>query len=221
MLKTEPIKATLTLLFVFTISLLPGFGSVEQEEFTPVENMDTILELINANALKTESIQSKFIQTKQLEFLDETIVSRGKFWFRKENSLRWVYETPFEYAIIIHNGKFYIRDGEQVTSYDIESNAVFREINDLIVGMVQGDVANQDKFNLAAFENGKQYLIRLVPRDLDMRKVISEMEVYFDKDDLMVSEIVMNEGENDRTVITFVDRRINETIPDAVFTTGY
>ncbi|MEN8157078.1 MAG: outer membrane lipoprotein carrier protein LolA [Bacteroidota bacterium] len=217
----ESKKATLALLFILSISLLPVFGSVEQREFTPVENMEAMVELINANALKTESIQSNFIQTKQLEFLDETIVSKGKFWFRKENSLRWVYETPYEYAIIIHNGKFHIRDGEQVNSYDIESNAVFREINDLIVGMVQGDVANQDKFELAAFESGNQFLIRLVPREADMRKVISEMEVYFDKDDLMVSEIVMNEGESDRTVITFVDRRINETIPDAVFTTGY
>ncbi len=221
MLKMKPIKATLALLFFLTISPLPGFGSVEQGEFTPVENMDAMVELINTNALKTESIQSEFIQKKQLEFLDETIVSRGKFWFRKENSLRWVYETPFEYAIIIHNGKFHIKDGEQVTSYDIESNMVFREINDLILGMVQGNVANQDKFKLAAYENRNQFLIRLVPRDPDMKRVISEMEVYFDKDDLMVSEIVMNEGENDRTVITFVDRRINETIPDAVFTTDY
>jgi outer membrane lipoprotein-sorting protein len=214
-------KTSPTLVSILTVFLLPIAITAGQGTFVRVTDQEHLMEKINENALEIESIQSSFIQKKQLEYLDETILSKGKFWFRKENNLRWAYEEPFEYAIIIHGGKFQIKDGEQISTYDIESNAAFREINDLIIGMVQGNLMERDKFDLNAFENEQQYLLKLVPREIQMRDVIDQMEVYFDKADLMVSEIVMRESEKDFTVITFIDRSINEIIPDAVFTTAY
>lgn len=206
---------------ILSYILLSSLTLVGSGEFTPVEDLDKLVEQLNNHAANTRSIQSRFIQKKQLEFLDETIVSKGRFWFRKENSLRWAYDEPYEYAIIISGGKFQIKDGEKVSAYDIESNTAFREINDLIIGMVRGSVMEEDKFDIKAFENEQQYLVKLVPRDINMRSVISNMEIYFDKEDLTVAEIMMKESESDYTVITFFDKQINETIPDPVFTTGY
>ena len=206
---------------ILSYILLSSLTLVGSGEFTPVEDLDKLVEQLNNHAANTWSIQSRFIQKKQLEFLDETIVSKGRFWFRKENSLRWAYDEPYEYAIIISGGKFQIKDGEKVSAYDIESNTAFREINDLIIGMVRGSVMEEDKFDIKAFENEQQYLVKLVPRDINMRSVISNMEIYFDKEDLTVAEIMMKESESDYTVITFFDKQINETIPDPVFTTGY
>ena len=214
-------KAVLTVIWVLSFILISGFAWFEPGTWIPVEDLDALVEQLNENAMSIRTIQSGFIQKKQLEFLDETIVSKGRFWFRKENSLRWAYEEPFAYAIIIHDGKFHIKDGEQVSAYDIESNAAFREINDLIIRMVQGDVMDQEKFDIKAFENAHQYLVKLVPLDSQMRGVISDMEIYFDKKDLAVSEIIMKESESDYTEITFIDKQINETIPDPVFTTDY
>jgi outer membrane lipoprotein-sorting protein len=201
--------------------LLSGLTTFAISGFEPVENTGELLSKLNENALKTWSIQSNFIQKKQMEFLDETIMSTGKFWFKKEGSLRWEYEEPFEYVIVIHNGKFQIKDGDQVSAYDIESNAAFREINDVILGMVQGNIIEQGKFEMQALENDQQYLVKLVPIDNNVKEVISDMELYFEKADLMVSEIIMRENEKDYTVITFIDRRVNETIPEAVFTTDH
>ncbi len=206
---------------ILSYILLSSLTLVGSGEFTPVEDLDKLVEQLNNHAANTRSIQSRFIQKKQLEFLDETIVSKGRFWFRKENSLRWAYDEPYEYAIIISGGKFQIKDGEKVSAYDIESNTAFREINDLIIGMVRGSVMEEDKFDIKAFENEQQYLVKLVPRDINMRSVSSNMEIYFDKEDLTVAEIMMKESESDYTVITFFDKQINETIPDPVFTTGY
>ena len=206
---------------ILSYILLSSLTWAGSGEFTPVENLDKLVEQLNIQAANTWSIQSRFIQKKQLEVLDETIVSKGRFWFRKENSLRWAYEEPYEYAIIISGGKFHIKDGEKVSAYDIESNTAFREINELIIGMVRGSVMEKDKFDIKAFENEQQYLVKLVPREINMRNVISNMEIYFDKKDLTVTEIMMKESESDYTVITFFDKQTNETIPDPVFTTGY
>ncbi len=213
-------KVRIVALWILSLVAMPGRGFTKQEGFSPVENMEQLLRQLNENAATIETIQSDFIQKKQLEFLDETIISKGAFWFKKDNNLRWAYKDPFDYVIVIHEGKFRIRDGEQVSSYDIESNPAFAEINKLIVDMVRGNITGE-RFEMAAFENSRLYLVRLVPKDPAMREVISTMEIYFNRADLSVEEVIMKESENDYTVITFIDKQINEVIEDQVFSVDY
>ncbi len=72
-----------------------------------------------------------------------------------------------------------------------------------------------------AFESTSQYLVRLVPKDATMKEVIASMEIYFSKSDLTVAEVIMKESEEDYTVITFIDKQINEAIEDSVFSVDY
>lgn len=186
-------------------------------DFTQVKDLKALEEKLNSNLEKINSIKSDFIQQKQLEYLDETIVSKGQFWFKKENQLRWAYDEPFEYVIILINGKFIIKDESIVNVYDINSNQAFLEINNLIIGLVRGSMMDHAKFEIEAFENDTQYLVKLVPKDSNMSKVISNMEVYFDKKDLTVGKIIMHESASDFTVITFINTKLNEPIPDNIF----
>jgi len=87
--------------------------------------------------------------------------------------------------------------------------------------MVQGKVAQEERFALEALENDQHFLVRMEPRDEGMRGVISNMEVYFLKNDLQVDQVIIREGENDFTLIRFIERKINESIPDSVFTATY
>jgi outer membrane lipoprotein-sorting protein len=203
-------------LLIIPCLLLLGF-EWQTTTFTPVEDLKALEEKLNSNLENINSIQSDFIQQKELEYLDETIVSKGQFWFKKENQLRWAYHKPFEYAIILSKGKFIIQDESTVNVYDIDSNQAFREINNLIINMVKGSLMDYNKFEIEAFENSSQYLVKLVPIDTNMRKVISNMEVFLDKKDLTVGKIIMHESESDFTVLTFTNKKLNEQIPDSIF----
>ena len=206
-------------LLLVMLSGLVFYSSAQSgpEGFKPVDNLDELVNKLNARSATIETITSSFTQKKELEFLDETIVSKGRFWFRRENHLRWAYEEPFQYAIIINGGNFHIKDGESVSTYNIDANEAFREINDIIIGVVRGNVLQEEKFDMSAFESRDRYLVSLVPRDDGIRNVISDMEIYFGKEDLTVCEIIMRESKTDYTMITFFDKRFNETIPDPVF----
>ena len=83
--------------------------------------------------------------------------------------------------------------------------------------MVKGSLMDYNKFEIEAFENSSQYLVKLVPIDTNMRKVISNMEVFLDKKDLTVGKIIMHESESDFTVLTFTNKKLNEQIPDSIF----
>jgi len=208
------------LALVIACMMFAGFD-LEKTDFTPVKDLKALEAILNSNAAKIRTIQSDFIQRKQLEYLDETITSKGRFWFKKENQLRWAYVEPFEYAIIISDGKFTIIDESEVSVHDIDSNQAFREINNLIINLVRGSLMEHDKFEIEAFENDTQYLVKLVPKDSNMKKVISNMEVYFDKKDLTVGKIVMQESESDFTLITFTNKKLNEPIPDNIFSADF
>lgn len=200
------------------ICLLPALSLNAQEAFKKTENQDAVLGMLNESGSGIQSINSTFIQEKHLQFLDETIISSGRFWFRKENSLRWAYEEPFSYAIIIHDNRFQIRDGDKLSSYDIDANPAFREINALITDLVQGKVATDGRFKMEILENHNTYLVKMHPLDQNLAGVISGMEIHFLKKDLQVDHVIIREGPEDFTLIRFTERKINESIPDSIFT---
>ena len=210
----------IVVLWISSLFALHVSAQAEQDGFFPVTNREQLVKKLNENSASIETIQSTFIQKKQLEFLDETIISNGTFWFKKDNNLRWAYHEPFEYVIVIHDGTFHILDGEQLSAYDIESNPAFAEVNNLIVNMVSGNITDE-RFEMAALENSMQYLVKLVPKDPVLKNMISTMEIYFNKSDMTVEEVVMRESEKDYTVITFIDKQINEAIEDRVFSVDY
>ncbi|MEI7663996.1 MAG: outer membrane lipoprotein carrier protein LolA, partial [Bacteroidota bacterium] len=93
---------------------------------------------VSEAALKTQTITSDFVQEKNMSMIREKIVTKGKFYFKKERMLRWEYLQPFSYIIVIRNDQVSIRDENKVSQFNVQSNKVFQEINRVILGCVRG-----------------------------------------------------------------------------------
>jgi len=189
-----------------------------KDEYKPVKDVKALESLISKSSANKETIISDFIQEKHLEYLDAIIESSGKFWFKKDNQLRWEYTQPFEYIIVINDGKFIISDEGDVSEYDTKSNKVFKKINDLIINSVNGGLLAGDEFDITAFENSTTYLIKLIPKNSEMKNVLSNIEMTFNKSNLSVIQVVMIESEQDFTIMKFTNNRFNEKISDDIFT---
>lgn len=163
---------------------------------------------------KVTAIESDFIQEKNLSVLSNTIVSKGHFWYKKDNNIRWEYLQPYKYLIIISGGKIFIKEEQGQKQYDIESNRMFREMNNFISGCIQGDILKNEKdFSTGYFEDDKNYFVTLVPRAESMRKMLNEVQIWFDKNDLTVTRIKMVETGGDYTKIDFIAKKLNTDIP--------
>jgi outer membrane lipoprotein-sorting protein len=187
------------------------------QEYIPVPDARELEAEIKKQSGLIQTIQSHFVQTKTLEALEMTIVSAGKFWFKRENSLRWEYQKPYLYTIGINKGEFVIKDGDKVSKYDIASNKVFKEINDIIVSSVKGDLLSSSKFEAAAYQNQSSYKLVLLPKDSNIKQALEKIEMYFSKEDMSVYKLVMIESDKDYTVLEFENRRQNEAISDSIF----
>ena len=177
----------------------------QDDSFVAVADVVTIKTKLISHSETTNSIESEFVQEKHLWMLDEVIISEGFFLFKKENSVRWQYNTPIEYIITIHNGLFTIVSNGKVSEFDIDSNPMFNEINKMIVTAIRGDFVDNSDFKSEFMENDKQYLAKLSPTNTSVKSMLEIIEIYFDKTSMEVEKVIFREQGDDFTSIVFIN----------------
>jgi len=188
------------------------------QNFKAVKDTAALKQKIEAMSKTVNSIESDFIQEKNLSILSEKIISKGNFKFKKENMLRWEYNTPYKYLIVINKEKIWIKDEKKTQKYDMNNNKVFKEINDVMMACVQGNIFRSGKFKVGYFENEKYYKLELIPLQKNMKESLKKINMYFDKSVTSVSKLDMIEPNEDYTTLDFILKTQNAKLPDNIFT---
>jgi outer membrane lipoprotein-sorting protein len=185
--------------------------------YVPVTDLPKFREQFAVVAQKTKTIKSDFIQEKNLSMLSEKIISKGEFWFKKDNLLRMEYNKPFQYLMILNKDNIYIKDGQKENKVSNKSNKLFQQINKITIDCVQGTVFSNPDFVTKVYENKKTYLVELSPAGKALKAFFKTINVIVDKSNYEVITIEMNENSGDNTIVHFTNREINTTISDAIF----
>ncbi|NJO89812.1 MAG: outer membrane lipoprotein carrier protein LolA [Chloroflexia bacterium] len=209
-LTTTSLSAIL-LIWVTTIALAPADG------YKKISDIKVLEKKVKEFTQSVNTIMSDFVQVKHLDALEVTIESKGKFWFKKENYLRWEYTDPYKYIIAINKDKFIIKNEGKKQEYDTENNKIFKEINNLIINSVRGNLLMDKNFSVEAYENATSYKVELSPKVAHLKEILSKVEMYFSKKDMSVYKVKMIENEEDYTEINFNNRKLNEKISEDIF----
>jgi outer membrane lipoprotein-sorting protein len=207
-------------LFVsISVSLFASCSLFAQKPvYKPMKDTTAFKQRIEVMAKTTNAIESDFIQVKDLSsVMTEKITSKGHFCFQKENLLRWEYSTPYKYMIVINKDKIVIKDDAKTSRYDMNSNKVFKEINDLMIASVQGNILKSGKFRVVFMESEKDYKLELFPLVKGMKDSLKKINMYFDKSVTSVMRLEMEEPSGDSTLIEFTNKKLNGNFPDGTF----
>lgn len=204
---------TLTIL----LSLMTSIKCQTFKEATEQESIK-IEKAIKKSATETNSIISNFQQEKHLAFFEEAIISKGNFFFKKPNKLRWEYTTPINYLILVDGEKMYIKDDVKTSSYNLTDNIAFKMVNDMLIGMISGNVLNNEHFNAKFFLSPESYKIELHPNDVQMKDYINVIELYFELKSQSVNKVIIREQGTDYTSFHFLNEEKNRPISDEKFT---
>jgi outer membrane lipoprotein-sorting protein len=195
------------LIFFFSLT------AIAQNPSMPVKNVSELKERLASMSAEVNTIESQFTQERNLSVLSNKIISQGQFWFKKNNNIRWEYTHPYRYLIIISNNKIFIKEDQSQKQYDIQSSKMFQEMNKFISGCIQGDILKNDQeYKIGYFEDAKNYFVTLMPKSEATRKMLNEVQIWFNKADLTVSAINMVEAGGDYTKITFSNKKLNTDI---------
>ena len=189
----------------------------QPQGYIPVDDTAAIRKKIAETTHSIRTINTQFIQEKSISFLEEKIMSKGKMLFENPDKLRLEYTEPFTYLMIMNSGRMMTDNGSGKAEYDLRSNRLFGEINDLIISAVMGNILDNKNFVSTVFGNNEKLFIRLVPNDAELIKYISRIELYLNRSDNSVTELKITEPSEDYTLIRFTGKIINETISPEFF----
>lgn len=171
---------------------------------------------VSSETQQIKTLQSDFIQTKKMDFLDKNIVTYGKMSLKSPNVLSWKYTKPYQYSIIFKDNKIFINDQGKKSSVDAKSKT-FEKINKLIVGSSNGKMFNDPEFTVSYFKNTTYNIAKFIPKSSQLLKYIKQIELHFPKNESTVSQVNMTEASGDTTNIVFKNTKINAPIPASEF----
>jgi|SRR3954471_20762103 len=205
------------ILFLFSFCVFHTFAQVPTG-FKLLKDTAAFKQKMQEQSKLINSMESNFTQEKYLSVMSEKIITKGHFNFKKVNMLRWEYTDPYKYVIAINKDKMFIKDNNKITKYDINSNKMFKSINEMMVNTVQGNLLNNKDYKPAFYENEKIYLVELTPVQKAAKDFLKNIYLYIDKTDYVVVKVKLTEPGDDYTIIDFTDRKTNQPIADEKFT---
>ncbi len=206
------------LFFIVFLMLVCSSVKAQPAGYVSVKDVAVFKSQFVTASQKISSIKADFQQEKNLSMLSDKIISKGKFWFKKENKVRMEYTQPFQYLMILNNNNIYIKDGQKENKIAASSNKLFQQVNKIVVDCVRGTAFSNTDFKVNVFESKTTYLIELTPVAKNLQQVFKSINVITDKKDYSVNTIVMNEVSGDNTTIHFINKEINTNLNDALFT---
>ena len=206
------------IIFISLLWLCGCSSKAQYPGYTPVTDLAKFKTEFSAATQKISSIKSDFVQEKNLSMLSEKIISKGKFWFKKESLVRMEYNQPFQYLMIMNKDKILCKDGQKENKISAKSNKFFQQINKIMIDCMQGLHSTIPILKQGYLKIKLIHLIELTPVTKGLKELFKNINVIVDKKDFSVVSIEMQEISGDNTLIRFTNKELNATIPDALFT---
>jgi outer membrane lipoprotein-sorting protein len=194
------------------------FAYQQPNGYIPLKSDNDFSVKLKVYATNLKTINSNFIQEKHLQYLDTELESGGVFWFKEPDKVRWEYTQPFKYILVLNNGKVTMKSEDSNNEFNMKGNAIFDQVNNLIIASVSGNILSIKDYELQVLENDNTYLVILKPMSQYLKDLINQMELFIDKQTYAVTKIRMSEIGSDFSLISFSNIRINEDIEDNIFT---
>ena len=170
-------------------------------------------------ALKAElsdisSLSGQFTQEKKLDFLNEPVISRGKFYFARPDYLEWEYVEPAPSGLRLEGGRVEAWTGpphQRVKQPEAMAEAARIAAGQVMIWMNLDPEAISAAYQVTVIQD-RPLILKVVPRRGGARKLIESLRVEFAPDGRTVRRVVLKEPES-VTTLTFSQVQLNRPRP--------
>ena len=199
------IKGILLPVLLLTCFLLVGWGETWED--------------ISRDTAGIESIQAEFTQHKHLKILTKPLVSKGRFYFQKPDSIRWEYHSPVKSVLLMHKGnvKRYTQGSRGMVE---DSSGALSSMQVVVqeIGLWSQGRFTESTHLKAEIKGGKEQKIILTPREEAFAAIIARIVITPSPERKgVIKSVKIVESEGNYTLLNFTDVRMNEKIGESVF----
>lgn len=199
------------------LSGAPALGAVADPADTSLsggERLTALLDRIKEKQASLESLEARFVQTKNSLLLLEAEESRGHFAYQAPDRARWEFTSPNQTVMIIRGDEMltWYRDLGTAERVSVGSQASKVE---QYLSATNSIVKLERYFNMAAAfpkDDERPYRIELTPRYKRVAKRLEKMTIWFDRERYVPVRLELVEPDGDVTDFVFEQVEINPEI---------
>lgn len=185
---------TFILLLIFSVS-----GKAQTSDFERA--------LIDKSA-EVQSIKCDFVEVRTMSVLQNPVKKKGKFSYTRPSNL----ELNFDDGDFIRmtESRFTMRNAGKTTDMKLSSNPMLKELKRILSACMSGDLKQMTKgFAYNIEEEDGSYSVSLTPQRGRGGMKLKSILMVFDKKDMTLSSLKMNEASGDSIEYLFNNKKIN------------
>ena len=202
----------------FAFMLLCTTAAFAQNYGNKIDPSRGFSERLQSASDRTQTIACDFEQVKYMSVLANTNKSKGKFFYKKAQKICLEYTNPQGNLIVMNGVKFKIQTNGKATVVKMISNPMMRQMGNMLTACMTG---NLDLFGNQSvseyYENQSYYTVVISPTNRRVKSYLKQIVLRFDKDDMTLSSMKMNENDTDYTLYEFSDKKLNGNVDDDKF----
>ncbi len=196
------------------------FAASEEPALQPVANPRPALQELQQKMSSLTSVYLEFTQERQLKLFAGPLQSEGVMLIDRPDQIRWETTAPYQ-SILLGNHKSvaqFERTGGEWKKLKLGFPQMLKRVMQQMTLMNQGKLdALTSDFTISVATNSSMAVLTLVPKDEDVRAMLSSLEVKMQPDFSATREVVMNEPNGDLTRIIFRRERRDVKFPAETF----
>jgi outer membrane lipoprotein-sorting protein len=182
--------------------------------------INIILDDLEKIMAETKTIQTDFIQEKNLALFNQKIILRGKVFIQKPGLLSWRTASPMRYSMVINGNTIsqWDEDTNQVQQVSLEKNPAFQAAIAQMQNWFYGTFKSMaDNYKITLLKQ-HPIILEFIPLEKSAAgNFIKRVMIIFQDDQRYVKSVNIEEQNGDSTVLSFLNTKLNQAISPKVW----
>ena len=179
------------------------------------QDINTVLNLLENTMAQVKTIQTDFIQEKNLALFEQKLILKGRVFIQKPGFLSWRVFTPMRYSMVIKGTTIsqWDEDTNQVQQVSMAKNPSFQVAIEQMQNWFSGTYKSMLGDYKIILAREHPFTLEFVPLENALsRNFITGVTVLFQDDERYIKEIRIEEKNGDSTKLTFINTQLNQPI---------
>jgi outer membrane lipoprotein-sorting protein len=174
---------------------------------------------LEKTAAGVKSLASDFVQEKHLSMFKTVVTSKGRFYYKKPDRLRWELVEPVASGFVLtgRTGRRWHERTGRTEAFDIGQEPVMKLVADQLFAWTKADFTWLRREYRIAVISEAPVTLRLEPVSAATAGFLDHLLITFSADGTYVRTVELHEKDGDFTRIRFVDTAVNTPLPSGIF----
>jgi len=202
------------------MTTLIGSTVYAEKKLEESKQIADFLHLLQKKASSFNSLQTDFIQEKELSLFKSKLVIKGRIYLLKPSKIIWRVNEPMKYSVLITD-KFlrqWDEETKQVQEIKFDKNPVLKIVFQYLNGWFSGDYTVFLKDYEVRILQKEPSKLEFVPKGKSaIKKIISKISICLQQDARYLKWIKIQHVGNDVTTIYFSKTVFNPSLDKSIF----